>query len=189
MRAPSSPAAARRLANWACLGLGVLSLLRWVLLAAPGQAQPALSCAQPGGELCRLFETPAFGAAYRDSYANTADPADAVDDLRFNMRRLLTGAGQASPAAIGRQVDAALDEALARAQAVVCVATSPSLSLVASSIAAGLAAAVQARSAVASAEMLGAMTGTLLGATRLRGAACLCAAHDLDGIRGACAAQ
>ncbi len=116
--------------------------------------------------------------------AGGVDPADAVDDVRANLRRAMLGAGQAGPAAIGRQVDAVLDDALAAAQRRMCGAgAGPAMA-----VAGGLAAAAAARGAHLGNAMLGAMTGALVGAAG-RNPACLCAARGFDAIPQACAAR
>ncbi|SDR63762.1 hypothetical protein SAMN05519103_09009 [Rhizobiales bacterium GAS113] len=168
------------LPGWIALGLFGLAPL-------PGHAQPVASCmADAATDICDVIGSAEFRQSYRETYLNTTEPADAIDDLRDNMRRVLSGAGQAGPAALGLQVDAALDDALGRAQRLICVGTSSDASLAAGAIAVGLAASIKARGALASADMLGAMTGTLLGAARRRGGACLCAPRHFDGIRETC---
>jgi hypothetical protein len=168
---------------WIAVGISGFALLQ----ALPGKSQPVSSCmAGRGADVCSVIDSAEFRQAYRETYLNTSEPADAVDDLRDNMRRVLSGAGQAGPAALGLQVDTALDDALGRAQRLMCVDPPPDASIVAGAIAVGLAGSIKARGAFVSADVLGAMTGTLLGAAQKRGAACLCAPRHLDGIRDTC---
>lgn len=131
---------------------------------------------------------PEFLSAYRDAYAQTADPADAVDDVRDNFRRAMLGAGQAGPAAVGRQIDAILDDALKQAQQRLCGSTAAVADRSVTAVAAGLLLAAEARGTHLAPRTLGAMTGVTVGATRARGVACLCAARTFSDIRNACAA-
>jgi hypothetical protein len=155
--------------------------------ALPACSQPIASCTIDAAmDICGVIDNAEFRQAYRETYLNTTEPADAIDDLRDNMRRVLSGAGQAGPAELGLQVDLTLDDALGRAQRLICAGPSLDAPRVAGAIAVGIAGAVKARGASPSADMLGAMTGTLLGATRKRGGTCLCAPRHLDGIRDTC---
>jgi hypothetical protein len=158
-----------------------------VLLAGAAAAQPPVSCASSDASICRLIASREFLTAYQGAYRQGSDPADVVDDLRFNMRRVLTGSGRAGPGAVSQQIDVILDDALRRTQQQLCAA-SPDSSRAAAAIAAGLAQAAGTRDAPLSAEMLGAMTGALLGSIRSGGEACLCAARNLDAIRSTCSA-
>jgi hypothetical protein len=180
---PARPS--RSFARIARRAAGVLGIVLLQTTAMP--AQPAVSCRPSDGELCRLLTSEDFLAAYRGSYRQSVDPADAIDDVRFNMRRVLTGSGHAGPAAVGQQIDAMLDDALRRAQEQLCGPNSDA-SRAASAVAAGLAGAAAARGAQLSGEMLGVMTGALLGPTRSRGPACLCGARTFDAIRSTCSA-
>src|SRR5919198_4025670 len=104
-----------RIARRAAAVLGILLLQTTAM-----PAQPDVSCRPSDGELCRLLRSEDFLAAYRGSYRRSVDPADAIDDVRFNMRRVLTGSGHAGPAAVGQQIDVMLDDALHRAQEQLC---------------------------------------------------------------------
>jgi hypothetical protein len=159
-----------------------------VLLAEAAAAQPPVPCASSDAAICRTIASRDFLTAFQGAYRQGADPADAVDDLRFNLRRVLTGAGRAGPGAVSQQVDVILDDALRRTQQHLC-AGSPDSSRAAAALAAGLAHAAGTRDAQLSAEMLGAMTGALLGSIRSGREACLCAARSLDAIRSTCSAR
>ena len=161
----------------------------WLTTASVAWAQPSPACDPASEPICRTVTQPEFLSAYRAAYAQTTDPADAVDDVRDNFRRAMLGAGQAGPAAVGRQIDAILDDALVRTQQHMCGGAATSAGQSPTALAAGLAMAAEARGTRLGATTLGAMTGTALGATRARGAACLCAAHNFSAIRDACASS
>jgi hypothetical protein len=166
--------------------------LTWLIaavpwLASPSHAQPAPLCAPASDSICRTIAQPEFLSAYRSAYSDTSNPADAVDDVRDNFRRVMLGAGQAGPAAVGRQIDAILDDALARAQLRMCGSLATAGNQVASAVASGFIAAAEARGTRLAPATLGAMTGTAVGATRVRGASCLCTARNFSAIRDACA--
>ena len=158
-----------------------------VLLAGAAAAQPPVACASSDAAICGMIASREFLTAYQGAYRQGSDPADAVDELRFNMRRVLTGSGRAGPGAVSQQIDVILDDALRRTQQQLCAA-SPNSSRAASALAAGLAHAASTRDAPLSAEMLGAMTGALLGSIRSGREACLCSARNLDSIRSTCSA-
>lgn len=168
---------------------GIIWLTAGLLCVSPvceSSAQPVPDCAPTSGPICRTIAQPEFLSAYRAAYAQTSDPADAVDDVRDNFRRAMLGAGQAGPAAVGRQIDAILDDALTQAQQRMCGnALQADQSVTA--IAAGLATASEARGTHLAPRTLGAMTGVTVGATRARGVACLCTARNFSAIRDACA--
>jgi hypothetical protein len=183
----------RSISRWA-LRLGGIYIAKgaawipgaFVSMAIAVQAQPIdVSCVPPGAEICRVIATQEFLTVYSNFYSRVVDPEDAVDNVRFNMRSVLTGSGQAGPAAVGSQVDMLVDDALRRAQQQFCGGTLDSSRAI-SAVAAGLADAALARGVRLTGEALGLMTGSLLGSTRPRGAACLCAARTLDGIRSTC---
>jgi hypothetical protein len=161
----------------------------WLATASVAWAQPSPACDPASEPICRTVAQPEFLSAYRAAYAQTTDPADAVDDVRDNFRRAMLGAGQAGPAAVGRQIDTILDDALVRTQQHMCGGGATSAGQSPTALAAGLAMAAEARGTRLGATTLGAMTGTALGATRARGAACLCAAHNFSAIRDACASS
>jgi hypothetical protein len=148
-------------------------------------AEPPPSCAPSSDPICRIVGSVEFAAAYRDAAADAVDPADAVDDVRANLRRAMVGAGQAGPAAIDRQVDGVLDDALDRAQRRMCAAGATPVA----AIVAGLSAAAEERGARLGSATLGAMTGTLIAAARARGSTCLCLARGFEAIVQACASR
>ena len=158
-------------------------LLLWPAFA--GFAQPLPACSPAADALCRTVAQSEFLSAYRNAFSETSDPADAVDDVRDNFRRAMLGAGQQAPAAVGRQMDAILDDALARAQHSMCDGAPPEQQ--ATALAAGMKAAAELRGTRLTATTLGAMTGTTLGASRKNGIACLCAARTFSAIRDTCA--
>ena len=167
------------------LGRAVTIIAVLSCAVSPVSAQTAPGCAPAADPICRTIASPEFAAAYRDAAAGGVDPADAVDEVRANLRHALLGAGQAGPAAIGRQVDAVLDDALAAAQRRMCGGgrAAPAVA-----VAGGLAAATAAQGAHLGNAMLGAMTGAVVGAAG-RDPACLCVARGFDAIRQSCAAR
>ena len=94
-----------------------------VLLAGAAAAQPPVACASSDAAICRMIASREFLTAYQGAYRQGSDPADAVDELRFNMRRVLTGAGRAGPGAVSQQIDVILDDALRRTQQQLCAAS------------------------------------------------------------------
>jgi hypothetical protein len=161
--------------------------LLWLAAASEPSAQPAITCAPASESICQIMAQPEFVSAYRRAYAQSSDPADAVDDVRDNFLRVMLGAGRAGPGGITREIDGALDEALRRAQQHLCGNSAPLASQSATAVAASLMRAAEAHGTRLAPAILGAMTGTTLGATRARGVACLCIAHTFSAIRHACA--
>jgi hypothetical protein len=169
----------------------------WLVLLAAGvlcvaavsepSAQPLPDCAPTSEPICRTMAQPEFLSAYRAAYAQTSDPADAVDDVRDNFRRAMLGAGQAGPAAVGRQIDAMLDDALTRTQQRMCGNSAALADQSVTAVAAGLAIASEVRGTRLAPGTLGAMTGVTVGATRARGVTCLCSARIFSAIRDTCA--
>ncbi len=94
-----------------------------LLLAGAAAAQPPVACASSDAAICRMIASREFLTAYQGAYRQGSDPADAVDDLRFNMRRVLTGSVRAGPGAVSQQIDAILDDALRRTQQQLCAAS------------------------------------------------------------------
>lgn len=162
---------------------GTAIFLCVALASQQAAAQPAPECTPASQPICRIMAQPEFQSAYRTAYAQTADPADAVDDVRDNFRRAMVGSGQGGQAAVGRQIDAILDDALKQAQQRLCPRGEQS----AAAVAAGLAAAAEARGTHLAPQTLGAMTGVVVGVTRTRGVACLCTARTFSAIRDSCA--
>ena len=64
-----------------------------VLLAGAAAAQPPVACASSDAAICRMIASREFLTAYQGAYRQGSDPADAVDELRFNMRRILDRLG------------------------------------------------------------------------------------------------
>jgi hypothetical protein len=159
------------------------AMLAWSSAPAPALAQAVPACAPASDPICRTIASAAFAAAFRDAASGGIDPEDAVDDVRANLRRAMLGGGQEAPGAIGRQVDAVLDDALGRAQRRMCGAgAAPAVA-----VAAGFSAAAAEHGTRLGNAMLGAMTGAVVGAAGERGAACLCAARSFDALRRSCA--
>jgi len=168
-------------AGFVLLAAGVLCV------ATVSEAQPLPDCAPVSEPICRTIAQPEFLSAYRAAYSQTSDPADAVDDVRDNFRRAMLGAGQAGPAAVGRQIDAILDDALTRTQQRMCGNSAALADQSVTAVAAGLAIASEVRGMRLAPGTLGAMTGVTVGATRARGVTCLCSASIFSAIRDTCA--
>lgn len=152
----------------------------------PTNAVPAgPPCAPPGEGICRVMETPEFVSAYRAAYDHAPEPADMVYEVRFSLRQAVVGTGQAGPAAIGKQMDIALDASLQRVQHRICSAAQVPGSAPAA-VAEALAGAARTLGAQLTGEMLGALTGSVVGAVQPQGVKCLCKAANFDGVASAC---
>ena len=151
-----------------------------------GAAAPQPRCPEPHTEICRLMSSSEFVSAYDKAYAGRLEARDAIDEIRVNLRQTMTGTGNAGPAMIGKQLDLALDAALADMKSRMC-AGERAPAEAASVIAAALYGAGRELGVRLPAERLGGMTGTFVSLLEPRGARCLCAAVDFDGIGASCA--
>lgn len=164
----------------------MVALTLVVVLKAPARATPdAPTCAPAGADICALMDAPEFVSAYRSAYDPNAAPRVVIAHLRYSFRDAAVGMGQAGPAAVGRQLDAALDQALADVKQRICNGKAAP-SRAASAIAQSLVAAARLLRTNLTAKTLGNMTGMLMGSLHARGAICLCSAVNFDEISNTC---
>jgi len=135
-----------------------------------------------------LAAGPEFREAYRAAYARRFAVTDAVGEVYRMFHDAIAGPHHAGPAAIGPQLDVALDSALSIMQGRVCqldpvtvAATAPAAT------AEALASAARTLGKELPPRTLGAMAGLLLGALPPLDARCICAARTFDAIATSCA--
>jgi hypothetical protein len=158
-----------------------------MLVSSTAASQKLPPCTPAGAEICKLMSQPQFGAAYSKAYDERLTPDDAVYEISYNLRSAAAGVGAAGPAAIGRQVDAALDHALGQMKQRICGGNQGKAAAeVVTAVAEGLASAGQRMGVSLPAQTVGEMTGSLVSSIKRRGPICLCGAADFSAIRKAC---
>lgn len=157
-----------------------------MLLSLGAAAEQSPSCMPRNGEICAVMSTSDFLNAYREAYEVKLTPRDASQDIRRSLRRAASGAGHASPAALGQQVEAALDTALARMKPQLCNGTQAKGADLPAAAAGGFAAAGRALGVSLEAALLGGITGAFVGSVEPPGPRCLCGAPDFRSVPAVC---
>lgn len=163
------------------LWIGGAALLLSSIAAA---AQP---CAPAGDDICQAMASQEFKSAYREFSDSSRDPQTAIEYIRFNLTNFASGAGKASPAAIGLQLDAALELVLSRIKRDSCrtgSAQAPSAETVARALSQG----GHQLGITLTPSSLGGLTGIFVSALSDRKPGCVCGAVQIDDLPRACAA-
>ena len=130
-----------------------------------------------GANICKVMSTPEFVSAYREAYDERLAPVGAPSTRSRRAEKdsqVVRGAGAAGPAAIGPQVDAALDRALDLVKRRICLAQVTANAELPATVAESFSGAGAGLGVALASRVLGEMTGAFVSSIRPRGAACLC---------------
>jgi hypothetical protein len=141
-------------------------------------------CAPAESEICRVMNSGAFVASYRRARGEAVQAEDVVDVLTATLHDIIVGRFHAGAAAVGRQVEAALDQWLVRTKRI--CGDPRAFELAPRAIAEHLSTAARSFGASIEAEDLGMMTGTVLALVDARGLRCVCAAQKLSELPTKC---
>jgi hypothetical protein len=158
------------------------ALLLVALMHATSANDP--ECAPPGDEICKVMRTEEFRSAFRRADPRTVNAGDVPRRVRSALHRVVVGAAHAGPAAVGKQIDDALDAALGEVQRI--CGNARARPAVARSVAEALAGAGRSLGTDLAPGDLGRMTGWLVALLDARGVECICAAANFDDITQTC---
>ncbi len=150
--------------------------------ATPDDAPP---CVPPGSKICAVMASDRFLATYRQARGEAVLADDVVDLLTNALHDAVVGRSpQAGPGAVGKQVEAALDQWLFRVQR---ICRDPrARELAPRTIAEQLDEAGRTLGTTLAPADLGSMTGTVMALVEARGVPCLCAARRLSDLPSTC---